>query len=240
MQRTHPPGPPRITDKRGFTLLEILIAMFIFAVVLSTLFTSYSGTFKIIDETESQADIYAMARVAMARLHADLESIHFEGLKSPEPDPSAPPMVFVAEDKEIDGRDADSLRFLSRASLGLDRGGESFGVSEISYYVSEKAAGDTLILYRSETPRLNEPPEAGTGGMVLCDGLFAVDFTFHDEDAQTYESWDASAAEFEQSLPKRVSITLQFVNKMNPEAPYNFMSGFALPMARESQDAAGQ
>ena len=77
MQRTNPPNPPRTGDTRGFTLFEILIAMFIFGVVVSTIFTSYTGTFKIIEETESQADIYAMARVAMARLQEDLESVHF-------------------------------------------------------------------------------------------------------------------------------------------------------------------
>ncbi len=65
-------------SRKGFTLLEILIAMFIFGVVLTTIFTSYTGTFRIIDETESQTDIYAMARTVMIRMQEDLESVHFK------------------------------------------------------------------------------------------------------------------------------------------------------------------
>jgi general secretion pathway protein J len=241
MQRKNPPHPPRSTDTHGFTLFEILIAMFIFGVVLSTIFTSYTGTFRIIEETEAQADIYAMARVAMARMQEDLESIHFEALKSSERDErSTHPMVFVGENKYIEGRDADSLRFLSRAHLGLDQRGEGLGVAEISYYVSEKETEEALVLYRSETPRLNEPPQEGTGGMVLCDGLFAVEFIFYDKDGQTHENWDASAEEFERSLPKRISIMLEFVNERNPDAPHKFISGFAIPMAKETYDVAGR
>ena len=51
--------------KRGFTLLEVLIALFIFAIVISTIFASYTGTFRIINETEYQADNYGMARIAL-------------------------------------------------------------------------------------------------------------------------------------------------------------------------------
>ncbi len=60
----------------GFTLLEILIAMFIFAIVLSTIYTSYTGTFRILDETKEQTDIYRMARIALERMHEDLESVY--------------------------------------------------------------------------------------------------------------------------------------------------------------------
>ncbi|MBW2345581.1 MAG: prepilin-type N-terminal cleavage/methylation domain-containing protein, partial [Deltaproteobacteria bacterium] len=42
---------------KGFTLLEIMIAIFIFASVLSTIFISYTGTFNIIDKTESRSNI---------------------------------------------------------------------------------------------------------------------------------------------------------------------------------------
>ncbi len=39
----------------GFTLVEVLITVFIFAIVLSTIFATYTGSFRIMDQTESQA-----------------------------------------------------------------------------------------------------------------------------------------------------------------------------------------
>ncbi|MBW1691930.1 MAG: prepilin-type N-terminal cleavage/methylation domain-containing protein [Deltaproteobacteria bacterium] len=47
----------------GFTLIEILIAIMIFATLLTTIYTSYTGTFRVIEDTESQAEIYRMARI---------------------------------------------------------------------------------------------------------------------------------------------------------------------------------
>ena len=223
--------------RKGFTLLEILIAMFIFAVVLTTIFTSYTGTFRIIDETESQTDIYAMARTVMIRMQEDLESIHFKETGASESEESSiQPATFLGESKEIKGRDADTLRFLSRAHLMFDEEDENPGVAEISYYVSENEAEESLSLYRADRPELEEPQEEETGGLTLCDGLFSISITYHDADGEVHENWDTSEDEFKHKLPAMVSIMLEFVNIRNAEKPYKFMTRVALPMAREKHE----
>jgi general secretion pathway protein J len=227
----------RSISRKGFTLLEILIAMFIFAVVLTTIFTSYTGTFKIIDETESQADIYSMARTVLIRMQEDLESIHFKETGASKSEGSSiKPALFLGENKEIKGRDADTLRFLSRAHLIFDEEGENPGVAEISYYVSKNEAEDSLALYRSDRPQLEEPQEEGAGGLILCDGLFSVNITYHDADGQMHENWDSSEGEFKHKLPAMVSIFLEFANTRNAEKPHKFMTRVALPMARERHE----
>ena len=223
--------------RKGFTLLEILIAMFIFAVVLTTIFTSYTGTFRIIDETESQADIYAMARTVLIRMQEDLESVHFKETGASESEESPlEPAIFLGENKEINGRDADTLRFLSRAHLIFDEADENPGVAEISYYVSENEGEDSLTLYRSDRPQLEAPQEEGTGGLILCDGLFSVNITYHDADGEIHETWDSSEDESKHKLPAMVSILLEFVNNKNTEKPYKFMTRVALPMAGERHE----
>ena len=221
-----------LINQRGFTLMEILIAIFIFAVVLTTIFTSYTGTFRIIAETESQADIYAMARIVLARIQEDLESIHFKEVKTSEPEESSPrPAMFLGEDNEIKGRDADSLSFLSRAHLIFNENDENPGIARIRYYVGEKEEGDALVLYRSDTPELEELPEEGTEGLILCDSLFSVNITYYDAEDEPHEDWDSSGGEFKNQLPKMVSILLEFVNDESHERPHKFMTSVALPMA---------
>ena len=61
----------RPCSNRGFTLLEILMAISIFAIVVSLAYGSYRSTFRIIDQTESQTKIYNQARITM-----DLSLIH--------------------------------------------------------------------------------------------------------------------------------------------------------------------
>ena len=235
MNPTNPINPINPTNPRGFTLIEILIAVFILAIVLSTIFTSYTGTFRIMEDTESQADIYGMARIALKRMQEDLESVYIlKGTGSGESEEDIfHPSPFVGKDGEIKGTSADTLRFLSRAHLVLDEGEDDSGVAEIIYFVRENDEGDALVLYRSDTPQFGNAPEEGTGGMILCDALFSVNFIYYDSYGETYESWDSAGRNPEHRLPSRVSIFLEFVDRSNQETPLKFMTGVALPIVRD-------
>jgi general secretion pathway protein J len=221
------------TNRSGFTLLEILIAMFILAVVLSTIFSSYTGTLRIVDDTESEAEIYAMARVALERMLEDFESVYFsKSKKTAESEEDAlQPARFVGEDKENEGSGADTLRFLSKAHLILEEGGNDSGVAEIVYSVGESEEGGNLVLYRSDRPEVERASEQGTEGAILCEGLFSVDFTYTDAEGEVHENWDSREEKFKDRLPAMVSITLQFVNRSQPDVPLKFMTGVALPRA---------
>ncbi|MBW1676822.1 MAG: type II secretion system protein [Deltaproteobacteria bacterium] len=220
------------TNPKGFTLLEILIAMFIFAIVLSTIYTSYTGALRIVDETEYQADIYGMARVALEKMQEDLECAYIsipKTAKSPESDED---MAFVGEDKEIKDRSADRLRFISRAHLVFSEKDQSSGTTEIGYYVEEHEEGDGFVLKRSDSPAFQGKPEEGTGGLVLCDSLISVNFTYYDDEDEEYDNWDSTNEEFKDKMPKMVSIMLEFENSADIEAPFKFLTRVALPMGK--------
>ena len=61
-------------SEKGFTLIEILIAVLILGIVLSTVYASYTGTFRIVRETETDAELYSMARTVLERMTRDLEA----------------------------------------------------------------------------------------------------------------------------------------------------------------------
>ena len=230
MNPTNSMNPTNTINSTAFTLLEILIAMFIFAVVLSTIYASYTGTFRIVNETESQADIYGMARVALERIQEDLESVYIpKDAKSPESDEDSP---FVGEDEETKGRGTDSLHFISRAHLVFSEQEQSSGTAEIAYYVEGDEEGEGFVLYRADTPAFQEKPEEGTGGLVLCDSLVSVNFTYYDDEGEEHDNWDSTSDEFKDKVPKMVSIKLEFENSTDPERPFSFMTSVALPLSR--------
>lgn len=215
----------RPRNSKGFTLFEIMITTFIFAVVLSLLYTAYMGTFRNIEATESQSDIYGMARITLERMVEDLGSVYV----------NIPPSDgFMGEDAEINGRNADTIRFLSRAHIVFNEDNVGARMAEIVYYIKESEEEDTFILYRSDTQEFEERPEEGTGGLILCDGLFSVNFIYYNDEGEEYESWDSTKDEFKGRVPAMVSIVLEFFNRSNPEAPFKFKTGVALPMARNS------
>ena len=224
-------------SRKGFTLLEVLIAMFIFAVVLSTLYVAYNGTFRNIEETESQADLYEMARIVLERMTEDLESVYMAsqtkrttGEETTEEDQST---RFVGTMTEIEGRRVDSLRFASKAHIDFNSGGPYPGTAEIVYYVRENSEEEEgFILYRTDRANFGQEEEQGTGGWILCDRLYAIQFTYYDEEGRAYDNWDSTEESFKDKLPSGISILLELADKTNPESPLKFMTGVALPLSK--------
>jgi len=216
----------------GFTLIEVLIAIFIFALVASAIFTAYTGTFRIIDESESRADIYEMAGIALERISEDLESAYFSNIaQTPGSDKANSEMVlFVGEKKELMGRSCGALRFLSLAHLTFSEEEPIAEPTEIVYYVATKGEEGLLQLYRSDTPLGHERPDSASGGLLLCEGLSSIDFTYYDSDGEPHETWNSEEGESKGKLPSRVSILMEFADSTNPDTPYKFMTGVALPM----------
>jgi len=222
----------------GFTLFELLVATVIFALVVSTIYASATGTFRVVGETESRAEIYRMARIAMERMLEDLESVYVQEISS-EGKPAAGTLAvpsFVGEDKEINGRSADSLRFTSRAHVNLGGQEKDPGAVEINYYVRESEGGEGLVLYRSERPifQVLWSPEEDTGGLVLCEKLRSVDFIYHGKDDEIQDDWDSDSEERKGALPRMVTLSLEFNGGPDPNVPLRFMTRAALPAEQGS------
>ncbi len=217
---------------RGFTLLEILIAIFILALVVSAVFGAFSGTFKVVNETEVQEEIYAAARVALERISEDLASVCGGGLskgEQPETGASRQPFLFKGEDHRVNDKNADTLRFLSSAHLSFKVWPQAEGPAEINYYTEYREETDDLALYRSDTLDYLESPENGQGGLLLCEGLKWLDFIYYDRDGDAHNSWDTTENSGTAQLPSRVEISVGFKNAISPKNPLQFMTGVALP-----------
>ena len=217
---------------RGFTLLEILIAIFILVLVVSAVFGAFSGTFKVVTETEIQGEIYATARVTLERISEDLASVYVGALtKTDQPEAGAARQrfLFVGEDHRMDEQSADTLRFLSWAHVSFKNGRQAQGPAEINYYTQYDEETGELTLYRADTLDYLESPEEGQGGLLLCEGLKWLDFIYYDREGDTHNSWDTTENSSNAQLPSRVEISMGFENALDPKNPLQFMTGVALP-----------
>ena len=214
-------------DNRGFTLLEIMLAFFIFSIIIFTIFTTYTGTFKTINLTESRLELYRRASIAMERISEDLQASYVSILPPDSFGRPAEYTQFIGEDNQINGRDADSVSFFSRIPQMFSDGEETVSGLLISYEVVEDTENEELKLLRSENPEFTDDTELKEG-LLLCDGLQAVSFTYYDEEGEQYDSWDSESKNFKGRLPRVVSIGLEFINDENLEEPIKFMSSVNL------------
>lgn len=219
--RRHSPVRPN-----GFTLIEVLLAIAIFAVIIASLFSSYTGSLRIMKAAEPQADLYRKARVTLNRISDDLESAYYLAGKENRQEPDNL-LRFEGTNEMVDLMDADTLSFISRAHISFDDDRVVVGVTVVSYYVAEADAG--LVLFRSDTPAYSAQPDENTGGLVLCDGLAGINFTYFDAAGEPYDSWSISDEARDGKIPSRVAIQI-WLKGESQQAPVTFSTAVALPI----------
>jgi prepilin-type N-terminal cleavage/methylation domain-containing protein len=222
----------QITDKKGFTLLEILIAIALFAALVAMLYPAYIGTFRNIDITESYGSIYRMARIAMNRISNDLECACVPDSDTSSGSDIAQSSVFSGDKSTIGGKNVETLQFLSAKHLSFN-GDKITGKGVIKYYAKQIENEEGLTLYRSDDPELGEKSQDETGGLALCEGLNSITFSYQDENGETYDRWDSTSAPFTGKLPTIVSVQLEFINKSDPDTPIIFNTSIVLSMAKK-------
>jgi prepilin-type N-terminal cleavage/methylation domain-containing protein len=221
-------GSALMTD-RGFTLLEVLLAFFIFSILFITIYSSYSGSFKTINMTENRMALYRKAAITLERISEDLQASYISVLPQNSFGEPAGYTQFQGTDNEVNGQDADSLNFFSRLQPLFSNEEEEVSGLLVSYSVILGNEEDELVLLRSESPEFMDEAEAREG-LVVTDGLQAINITYLDDDGERHESWDSDSDEFRDRLPRMVSIALEFVNYENPDAPFRIMTSVSLPV----------
>jgi prepilin-type N-terminal cleavage/methylation domain-containing protein len=218
--------------RNGFTLIEILIAIFILATVLTTVYAAYTGTFRIVKDTAYADDIYSMARGAMKRMTEDLESSckHMDSFS------------FTSVKAETEMGEFTELSFLSFAHLDFDDEKTS-GIAVINYFIVEDDEKESCVLKRRDELYMDkiegaEEDASRKGGYALCNRLQSLAYKFYDSKGEEYDSWDSNSDLETQkdSAPSVVSIQMDFINPDDRDKPYRFMTKVFLPMAGSLED----
>ena len=208
----------------GFTLVEILIAIFILGLVMATVYVSYSGILKTSHQLEEEGNIYKMARTSMDRMIKDLSSLQT----------SSGSFDLRAEKKTLSKREFYSLSFWSASHLTFGENEGAGRPAAISYYVQEDEGGGSFSLWRSDVSDAKPSSEKNTsGGFVICQNVDSWSLRFYDSAGSELESWDSSSlAEQKGKAPVAVKIELALVNLNDPEKPYKFMTKVFLPVKK--------
>ena len=212
--------------RSGFTLVEILIAIFILALVMATVYVSYSGIMKTTHQLQEEGNIYKMARTSMDRMIKDLSSLQS----------SSGSFDLRAEKKTLSKREFYSLSFWSASHLTFGENEGAGRPAAISYTVQEDEGGGSFSLWRSDLSGAKPSPEKNIGGgFVICKNVDSWRLRFYDSKGTELESWDSSSsAEQKGKVPAAVKIELALVNLNDREKPYKFMTKVFLPVKKQT------
>jgi len=214
----------------GFTLVEVLIAIFIFSIIVTTVFASHRSVFVSAPIVESNIDLYEMSGTCLGRMGQDLRAIYIAqppAYSKPEFDADPDPHRVVGT---ADGGDSTPrLRFASLAHLPLEQSSRE-GVAQIIYYESS-VGEDTFLLRRADSLYPYPAFEVDERDPVLCEMVKRLEITFLDQEGNEYEYWDSESDEFDYATPVAINFLIELVKDGSATV---FETRVSLPVVRES------
>lgn len=225
--------------REAFTLLEILIAITIFSVLVTTIYSSLNAVLSRNDAIAYGADVHEKARSCLNRMVMDLTSIYVELLplyKQPETVSEPDPYRFVAEKVTVGTNYYPKIRFTSMAHLPMS-GSAGAGIAEIVYYVIENDDRDAgFVLKRADRayPFFQDDDfEEQEGDPTLCEDVEELIVTYYDQDGEAHEEWNSESSFYKYATPRMIGIQLKIKKK---SAVYDFNTQIMLPVYREKPE----
>ncbi len=231
------PGHPGI--RNGFTLLEILLAIFIFAIIATTIFGSFASVFSTTDAITENMASYQMAKNCLDRMVLDLRSVCISmppEYAPPDANDSADPYRVVGDVSSAGSGAFSRLRFASLAHLPME-GSTRDGIAEIVYYV-QNTEDDQYVLRRADSlypyKRFEGKVfEESAGDPILCEGIKSLTFKYYDDEEDETDSWDSESEDSKYSTPRAIRIKLEFGDE---SSSLFFETMVSLPLYREKKE----
>jgi len=199
----------KIENYYGFTLVEILLAIFIFAVVVTTIFGSYNFLSAKSGAGSENIAPFEMAQNCLNRITVDLQSLYLSTppMYSP-PDFNDPPDPYrLVGDTAFEGNNSFSrLRFTSLAHLPMGKNNDK-GIAEIVYYV-QATEDKNFVLKRSDRLSVFEQSEKKRDP-VLCEKVKSLTLKYYDQEGREYDRWNSDSKDFGYATPVAINIKLE-------------------------------
>lgn len=218
-----PPRPHLSRDERGFTLLEVLLAVAILTTMVVMVLSAVSSSFRMQSSATRMVDTQRAATQTIRRMVQELNMAFIVAEVSED----------LAQNGEIRYRtifegDRDEITFCTMGYLQRFTDQAGGGQAEISYRVESvrDRHGDLreALVRREQAPIDEDPDRGGTLTPVLWD-VEDISFEYWDPDREIgdnawVDTWDAR--DNEERLPDRVRITLEIAHPILPRETMTF------------------
>jgi general secretion pathway protein J len=203
---------------RGFTLMEVMVAVAITALMGTIVAMAFQTGFRAKEVVEGEAEHYRMVRVAMNRMAREIGSAFVSDRYDPKRyrDQNDRPTNFVGE--------RDRLLFSTFAHQRLYTDSKESDQAVVEYFVetsTEKGAKGRQDLKRRVNPNIGERMDRGGTTDVLFEGIKKLEFEYWDSERKQWDDeWDTRRTEHKAFLPTRVRITIVALDENAKEARY--------------------
>ncbi len=211
---------------RGFTLVEVMVAAGITAVMGVMVMGAFSRAYQAKELADAQDERFSVARVALTRMAREVSeaflSDHYDRKRFRDP-----PTFFRGKDRG----ERDDLLFTTMTHERLVRDAKESDEAVVEYTVeADPDHPGEQALFRREKARLDEDPERGGAKAVVCEHVTTFDVQYWDWKRQEWaREWVTNSAERGNTLPTRVKVRLGLKMPDGKEQVFETQARVAIP-----------
>jgi len=207
----------------GFTIIELLLAAALSALVLSSAYWAYTTILTGAARYREGSISFQIARVVLGALEREISGTYLPLLPGFIQEQDDLPALFVTDNRWRGGMESDRLDFVSTTFMrgGGAEASAGYATYELGYYLQD----DKLMMRMAPFFNPKNPFQDGRE-IVLAEGIRALDFKyFDDETGEWADEWDLEEMEH---LPRAVSVTIA-VGDEDEEEPRRFSLSAWIP-----------
>ena len=194
-------------SRRGVTLIEVIIAVGILALVSSLIFGAFDGMARSRKGLSNLDERYRQGRSALARMSRELEAAFMSMHQPIQQQLSVEQTGFIGHDD----KPADRIDFTSFSHVRMSRDTHESDQNELSYFgARDPVSYNKLDLARRESKYIDVDFTKGGVVNVLAEDIVSFDAQYLDPLTDTWlDQWDSTSANGQMGrLPAQVRLTL--------------------------------
>ncbi|HEY5594229.1 MAG TPA: type II secretion system protein GspJ [Nitrospiria bacterium] len=188
-------------DRRGFTLIEILVALGIVAVLVTLLYETFNAVLRSTQQADEESELDQMARISMGIMVNELKSAYW---RASDNQAASTPFEFVGQDGLSGLGSSDTLRFTALSHARVEEGVTDPIVSVLAYDLVPVPETETAVLMHAEETNVLSLSQNSLERYELAERVVGLNFRYFDGKAWS-DDWSAGDRK---KLPKAVEIQL--------------------------------
>lgn len=187
--------------RKGFSLIEVLAAMAITAIIATSVYYSFSnlltGRARVKEHTERERKIF----FALDMIKRDIRNAFLTNNKG------APEQTHITIFKGDEDSPVSHLTFASLNHMKMRGNAKECDQTEIEYY--GETINNKITLMRRESFWIDDYPEKGGNVYPILDDFIYVKFEYWDQDNREWRpAWSTESGDRPDQLPPKVKITM--------------------------------
>jgi general secretion pathway protein J len=198
-------------SRRGMTLIEVLAAMTILAMVATLLYSAFVQTSRNKERIETQLDRYHEIYSGIERIAQELSMAYTSAHRNPNDALKTMITGFIAKEQGSSSR----VDFSSFSHRRLYRNAHESDQNELAYFLAPDPKQPALkVLARREQRRVDDDPKKGGQSQILIENVKKFELSFLDPlTSEWVSTWDTTQIAMQPNrLPAQAKITIRVPN----------------------------